>query len=100
MIYLTMFLTIIYGVIMISANLLSYHSLPVWLITINTFCGLCLIISCVFKKPILTAIVLLGLLLFSLANGFFLHGDVKWLHWLTRLTLTVILIGLNFKYFK
>ena len=97
--YLTISLTIIYGVIMISANLLSYHSLPVWLITINTFCGLCLIISCVFKKQILTAIFLIALLLFAMANGFCLHGHVNWHHWLIRFILTIILIWLNFKYF-
>ncbi|WP_338211681.1 hypothetical protein [Lactobacillus juensis] len=97
--YLTIFLTIIYGVTMISASLLLITSLPIWLIMINVLLALGIIAGCILKIPLLTTIFLVALLLTALANGFSLQHQITWSHWFIRLILTIILICLNFKYF-
>ncbi|MCX0290364.1 hypothetical protein NX781_00855 [Lactobacillus kullabergensis] len=68
--YLTIFLTIIYGVTMISASLLLITSLPIWLIMINVVLALGIIAGCILKIPLLTTIFLVALLLTALAIGF------------------------------
>ena len=97
--YLTIFFNIIYGVIMISAGFLSFTSLPIWLIMINVLSALGIIAGSFLKKPLLTTIFLVAVLLTALANGIFLYGQITWSHWFIRLILTIILICLNFKYF-
>ena len=74
--YLTIFLTIIYGVTMISASLLLITSLPIWLIMINVVLALGIIAGCILKIPLLTTIFLVALLLTALANGFSLHHQI------------------------
>ena len=97
--YLTISLTIIYGVLMTSASFSSFTSLPIWLIMINVLSALGIIAGSFLKKPLLTTIFLVAVLLTALANGIFLYGQITWSHWLIRLILTIILICLNFKYF-
>ena len=96
--YLTISLTIIYGVIMISASFSSFTSLPIWLIMINVLSALGIIAGSFLKKPLLTTIFLVAVLLTALANGFSLHHQITWIHWFIRLILTVALIWLNLRF--
>ena len=97
--YLTILFNITYGVIMISASFLSFTSLPIWLIMINVLSALGIIAGSFLKKPLLTTIFLVAVLLTALANGIFLYGQTTWSHWFIRLILTILLICLSFKYF-
>ena len=96
--YLTIFLTIIYGALMISASFLLITSLPIWLIMINVLFALGIIAGSILKIPLLTTIFLVALLFTALANGFSLHHQITWIHWFIRFILTVALIWLNLRF--
>lgn len=95
MIFLTKFLTILYGVLMVIAAIAGYKQLPFWLSGLNILTSVLLVLVCAMTKNRLVVILLIIFLIIALVNGYYLHGKVTWRHWLIRLFLTVILSLLN-----
>lgn len=92
---LTNLLTIIYGIIMITAAIASFQKIPFWLICINVITNALLILACLGGHNKIVAVCLFAVLLIAIINGYFLNGKVNWSHWFIRLTITIALSGLN-----
>lgn len=98
MIFLTKFLTILYAGFMTIAAVASYKQLPLWLSSLNVLIGALLILVCLMINDRFVVILLMAFLIIALINGYYLHGQVTWWHWLIRLVLTVILSWLNIRF--